>query len=82
MTDTPLPDRPLRRNEAAAYIEQRHNYPCKASSLRTQAVYGTGPVFRKSGRFPVYDVADLDAAKTSPKVRSTSELTALRATSA
>ena len=82
MTDTQLPDRPLRRNEAAAYIEQRHNYPCKPSSLRTQAVNGTGPVFRKSGRFPVYDIADLDdwvREKTSPKVRSTSELTALRA---
>jgi hypothetical protein len=85
MTQTLIPDRPLRRAEAAAYIEERHNYPCKPSSLRTQAVNGTGPVFRKSGRFPVYDAADLDdwvRAKTSRKVKSTSELTALRATSA
>lgn len=76
--------RPLRRNEAAAYIRDRYNLPCAASSLRTIAVKGTGPAFRKAGRFPLYELADLDSwaqAKLSPKVRSTSELSALRASS-
>jgi hypothetical protein len=82
----PAPDtsRPLRRNEAAAYIRARYNLPCEASSLRTMACRGTGPAYRKGSRFPLYDVADLDAwaqSKLSPKVRSTSELTALRAAS-
>jgi hypothetical protein len=75
--------RPLRRNEAAAYIRDTFNMPCQASSLRTMACKGTGPAFRKGSRFPLYDVADLDAwaqSKLSPKVRSTSELTALLAT--
>jgi hypothetical protein len=74
--------RPLRRNEAAAYIRDRYNLPCEASSLRTLACKGTGPVYRKGSRFPLYDAADLDAwarSKLSPKVRSSSELTALRA---
>ena len=76
--------RPLRRVEAAAYIRDRYNLPCEASSLRTVACKGTGPAFRRGGRFPLYSPVDLDAwvsAKTSPKVRSTSELTALRAVS-
>jgi hypothetical protein len=82
----PAPDtsRPLRRTEAAAYIRDRYNLPCEASSLRTMACKGTGPVFRKGSRFPLYDRADLDAwaaAKLSPKVKSTSELAALRAVS-
>jgi hypothetical protein len=75
--------RPLRRAEAAAYIRDRYNLPCEASSLRTLACRGTGPSYRVGGRFPLYDLADLDAwaqSKLSPKVRSTSELTALLAT--
>jgi hypothetical protein len=76
--------RPLRRVEAAAYIRDKFNFPCEASSLRTMACRGSGPEFRKGSRFPLYDPADLDAwaqSKLSPKVRSTSELTALRAAS-
>jgi hypothetical protein len=86
MTATPPSNpRPLRRNEGAAYIRDTYNLPCQASSLRTMACKGTGPAYRKGSRFPLYDVADLDAwaqSKLSPKVRSTSELTALRAASA
>jgi hypothetical protein len=77
--------RPLRRVEAAAYIRDHYNLPCEPSSLRTMACKGTGPAFRKGSRFPLYSREDLDlwaSAKISPKVRSTSELTALRATSA
>jgi hypothetical protein len=82
----PAPDtsRPLRRADAATYIRNRYNLPCEASSLRTMACKGTGPAFRKGSRFPLYDIADLDAwaeSKLSPKVKSTSELSALRAVS-
>jgi hypothetical protein len=74
----------LRRSEAASYVREKHNVPCEASSLRTLAHNGKGPPFRKVGRYPLYDPADIDSwvlAKSSPKVRSTSELTALRAVS-
>jgi hypothetical protein len=74
----------LRRVEAAARVREIHNIPCEASSLRTLAHNGKGPPFKKVGRFPLYDPDDLDAwvlAKSSPKVRSTSELTAPRTAS-
>jgi hypothetical protein len=74
----------LRRSEAAKYLREIFNIPCESSSLRTMACKGTGPAFQKCGRYPLYAEPDLDAfamAKMSPKVRSTSELTALRAAS-
>jgi hypothetical protein len=74
----------LRRTEAAQYLRDKYNIPCEASSLRTLACKGTGPAFQKCGRYPLYDEPDLDSfalAKMSPKVRSTSELTARRAAS-
>ena len=74
-------DRPLRRDEAARYIRDTYNLPSQPSSLRTMACTGTGPAFRRGGRYPLYSRADLDSwisAKTIPKVKSTSELTALR----
>jgi hypothetical protein len=84
MATTPDPLRPLRRTEAAEYIRNTYNLPCQPGTLRTMACKGTGPAFRKGSRFPLYSREDLDiwaSAKISPKVRSTSELTALRATS-
>ena len=50
---TPDASRPLRRDEAAAYIRNRYNLPCEASSLRTMAHKGTGPAFQKFSRFPL-----------------------------
>jgi hypothetical protein len=79
-----LPQRLLRRSEAAQYLKDQFNIPCEASSLRTMAHKGTGPAFQKFSRFPLYAPEDLDsyaASKMSPKVKSTSELTALRAAS-
>jgi hypothetical protein len=76
---------PLRRGEAAAYVRAKFNIPCAASYLMRLASIGGGPSFRKAGRYPLYSREDLDAwasAKIGPKVRSTSELTAFRATSA
>jgi hypothetical protein len=68
---------PLRRNEAAAYIRDRYRLPCADKYLAKLAVTGGGPRFRKASRWPIYDIADLDAwakARISPKVASTSEL--------
>jgi hypothetical protein len=85
VTTSPDNSRPLRRAEAAEYIRETYNLPCQPGSLRTMAHKGTGPAFRKGSRFPLYSREDLDlwaSAKIGPKVRSTSELTAFRATSA
>lgn len=68
---------PLRRDEAAAYIRERYRLPCADKYLAKLAVVGGGPKFRKASRWPIYDVADLDAwaqSRISPKVGSTSEL--------
>lgn len=70
-------DRPLRRREASDYLLVRHGIERKPGTLAKLAVQGHGPLFRKAGRVPLYDVTDLDAwaqAITTPKVRSTSEL--------
>lgn len=69
--------KPLRRNEAAAYVRDRYSLPCAEKYLAKLAVVGGGPAFRKASRWPIYDPADLDEwaeARISPRVRSTSEL--------
>ena len=68
--------RPLRRRDAAKYIEAEHNQPCASQTLANLAVVGGGPAYRKAGKFPLYEPDDLDEwalAKLSPKVRSSSE---------
>jgi hypothetical protein len=50
----------LRRREASAYLESRYGAPCSMQHLAKLAVHGDGPVFRKFGRYPVYEPADLD----------------------
>jgi len=68
---------PLRRAEAAKYIQDVHRQPCSHKTLAKLAVVGGGPAYRKAGRFPLYEPDDLDdwaTAKLSPKVRSSSEL--------
>ena len=68
----------LRRNKAAAYLQER----CGAYTTETLAklsCVGGGPAFRLLGRFPVYTRADLDAwlrSRMSKQVNSTSELAA------
>ncbi len=67
----------LRRDRAANYIEEQHGIPCSTNWLAKLAVIGGGPVFRKAGRFPLYDPEDLDqwaASRIGPKQKSTSEL--------
>ena len=68
----------LRRSDAAAYIiTERYGFPCSRQWLAKLAVIGGGPVFRKAGRYPVYEPSELDrwaAARIGPPQRSTSEV--------
>ena len=66
----------LRRSDAAAYITNRYGFPCSRQWLAKLAVIGGGPVFRKAGRYPVYEPGELDRwaeARIGPPQRSTSE---------
>ncbi len=74
---SPALHRLLRRSEAARHVFERWGYPCAARTLAKYAVIGGGPRFRKAGRIPLYDPADLDdwmRGRLSQKVASTSEL--------
>lgn len=65
----------LRRAAAAAYVREHWGAPCSVRWLAKLAVTGGGPPFRKFGRFPIYDPADLDAWATkrmTPLLASTS----------
>jgi hypothetical protein len=50
----------LRRAEAAAYLRQTYGARCSHTYLDKLASIGGGPPFHRFGRWPVYDVADLD----------------------
>jgi len=66
----------LRRNDAAQYVRETWSQPCTPTWLAKLAVIGGGPLYRKAGRFPLYDPDDLDAwasARLGPKRRSTSD---------
>jgi hypothetical protein len=66
----------LRREAAAEYIKKKWGLPCSSKTLAKLAVVGGGPVFRKSGRYPIYTFDDLDEwvqSRISKPVRSTSE---------
>jgi hypothetical protein len=49
----------LRRSDAATYITERYGFPCSRQWLAKLAVIGGGPVFRKAGRYPVYEPNDI-----------------------
>jgi hypothetical protein len=71
-------ERYLRRADAAAYVSGRFGFPCSRQWLAKLAVVGGGPVFRKAGRYPIYQPADLDRwaqARIGPAQRSTSDTT-------
>jgi hypothetical protein len=73
MDDQP---KPLRRFQAAELIRAKFSIPCSERTLAKYASKGGGPLYRYSGRFPVYDVADLmawGAGKVGPKVGTFSE---------
>jgi hypothetical protein len=70
---------PLRRKDAAKYVQDVHGQPCSPKTLAKLVVVGGGPAYRKAGKFPLYEPDDLDEwalAKLSPKVRSSSEFRA------
>jgi hypothetical protein len=78
---TSTSDRPalLRRNKAAAYVQDTYGLPCSPQWLAKLAVIGGGPTFCKASRFPLYDRADLDSwakGRIGPRVKITAELSA------
>jgi hypothetical protein len=69
----------LRRDQAATYIQSKYGFPCSRQWLAKLAVTGGGPAFRKAGRYPLYDLPDLDdwaKNRIGQRVRSTAELSA------
>ena len=67
----------LRRSEAADYVANHYGFPCSRQWLAKLAVIGGGPVFRKAGRYPVYEPRELDLwakARIGPRRRSTSDV--------
>jgi hypothetical protein len=66
----------LRRKEVALFVTRRWGIPLSANTLAKLAVTGGGPPFRKVGRFPVYEAADIVSwmeSRIGPKQRSTSD---------
>lgn len=51
----------LRRWEASSYLEQRHGVTVAVATLAKYATVGGGPPYNKSGRYPLYEPAALDA---------------------
>lgn len=77
-TEQPKPSRLLTRVEAALRITEK-GYPIKPKTLAKLASIGGGPMFRKAGKHPRYEIEDCDAfamAKITRKVRSVAELRA------
>ena len=77
-----VPNRRLRRSEAATYLLETHGIRRAVGTLAKLAVVGGGPRFRVAGRTPLYEPDDLDAwadSIISPPVSSTSELRQFRA---
>jgi hypothetical protein len=73
----PLPERRVRRKEAARHLTDAWGIPMSPKTLAKLAVIDGGPLFRKAGRFPLYEILELDRftrGKLSPLVGSTSEL--------
>lgn len=71
------PRRFMRREEAANYVRSSWSMPCSPAWLAKLASVGGGPRFRKAGRYPLYEAADLDRwaeARLTESVGSTSEL--------
>jgi hypothetical protein len=51
----------FRRTEAANYVREKWGFPCSGKWLAKLAVVGGGPVYRKAGRYPIYNPIELDA---------------------
>ncbi len=73
--------RRLRRADASVYLKENHDLDCAPKTLAKLAVIGGGPAMEYAGRFPLYPEDALDdyaRQKSSPRVKSTSELRALQ----
>jgi hypothetical protein len=67
----------MRRKSAAEYVRARWGVPCSPNTLAKLATIGGGPVFRRSGRTPLYTADNLDRwveSKLSRPMRSTSDV--------
>jgi hypothetical protein len=67
----------LCRIEAANYVRFTWGMPLSPNTLAKLAVIGGGPIFRKVGKFPLYEAVDLDRwvlARLGQKRRSTSDV--------
>jgi len=69
-----------RRDDAAAYVREKHKLPCTSGYLaKLASVAGGGPPFRRlDGRWVLYAEEDLDAwalARLSRPIRKTSDAT-------
>jgi hypothetical protein len=72
----------LRRKAAAEFLTDNSPIPCSERKLAKLASEGGGPLYRYSGRFPLYDPVDLLAwghAKIGPQVSSAKEAREIKA---
>jgi hypothetical protein len=69
------------RQEAAQYLRAAHGVRIGWQHLAKLALHGTGPRFRKDGRFAIYDRLELDAwanGRVSAPCKSNAEYFALQ----
>jgi hypothetical protein len=67
----------LSRKEAAMYVREFWGMPLSPNTLAKLAVIGGGPLFRKAGKFPLYEKNDLDCwvgSRIGEKQSSTSHV--------
>jgi hypothetical protein len=66
----------LRREAAAEYLRTRWGIPCTVKTLANKFWAGDGPLVRKAGRIPLYEISGLDAyaaALLGPPLKSSSD---------
>ena len=66
-----------RRSAASDYLLQKWGVSCKPATLAKLATVGGGPRFSHFGRWPMYDLQDLDhwvESRTSHSKVSTSDI--------
>ncbi|MBB1093880.1 hypothetical protein HUU61_21620 [Rhodopseudomonas palustris] len=50
----------LRRDRAAAYLQERYGLRCSATTLKKYATVGGGPRFHRVNRTAIYPITELD----------------------
>lgn len=74
LNETVPAGRLLLRDEASAYLRERHGIACAPGTLAKLACLGGGPCFSRFGRRPLYRPVDLDdwvASRLTPARPST-----------